>query len=106
MVVPCMLAPSPACSLNHNSASGGIPFPRLRQLGYRSSAGAKAADIAIEGRAVPVAKVAMVAGPDQRIGPRGSSGHGHRRQQPLVQRDAAVDPPGPHPDPEIDVLVG
>src|SRR3977135_950849 len=27
MVVPCMLAPSPACSLNHNSAPGGIPYP-------------------------------------------------------------------------------
>jgi len=26
MVVPCMLAPSPACSLNHISSFSGIPY--------------------------------------------------------------------------------
>jgi len=26
MVVPCMLAPSPASSLNHSSTRGGIPY--------------------------------------------------------------------------------
>src|SRR6266851_135107 len=36
MVVPCMLAPSPACSLNHISSSTGIPLSRFLQTGYRS----------------------------------------------------------------------
>jgi len=69
-------------------------------------ADAKTADIAVGGRAKPVSEIAMVANGEQRVGPAQTMRHVHRRRQTLVQRNVAGEAPGPHPEADIDRLIG
>src|SRR5262249_47431717 len=65
----------------------------------------KPTEISIDRRAVSVTEIPMVSGSEQRIGPRPTSGYRRGRQQPPVQRQAAVEAPGTAPDTSIEKLI-